>query len=85
MLEWNVDKAPMTQIIEGTWEELVRREDLRGRRLRVILLDNPTAPPASADAWIQRLRTWAAAHPPVPHPVDDSRDVIYGGTLDDPR
>jgi hypothetical protein len=41
----------------------------------------PAAPtgPANADDWSREWRAWAASHPPLPHPVDDSRESIYAG------
>jgi hypothetical protein len=78
------------QIIEATWEDLIRREDLRGRRLRVTVVDearsSQTEPTRNGEeAWVIRLREWADSHPRIDHFVDDSRDAIYGGTVDDPR
>ena len=80
------------QVIEATWEDLIRREDLRGRRLRVTVIDDNGAhspqlhsPRAGDDPWVARLREWAARQPAPSHFVDDSRDAIYGGTVDDPR
>jgi hypothetical protein len=77
-------------VIEGTWEDLVKRQDLRGRRLRVVVVEEGNAEQGVADqtdtnSWVIRLREWAEGHPAVNHFVDDSRDVIYGGTVDDPR
>jgi hypothetical protein len=73
------------QVIEGTWDELVRREDLRGRRLRVIVVDEVESPDPKGDDWVARVRQWSDGHAPVTHFVDDGREGIYGGTLDDPR
>ena len=73
------------QVIEGTWEDLVRRQDLRGRRLRVTVVDEGVPASTFADDWVRRLREWAESHPAVGHFVDDSREGIYGGTVDDPR
>ena len=37
------------QVIEGTWEEVVRRHDLRGSRVRVIVVDDAAACGEPAD------------------------------------
>ena len=29
----------MSEIIEGNWDDLANRQDLRGRRVRIIVLD----------------------------------------------
>lgn len=75
--------------IEGTWEDVVQRSDLRGRRVRVTVLDEPspqdTSAVRSAANWVAELRAWAESHPRTSHFVDDSRDSIYGGTVDEPR
>jgi hypothetical protein len=76
------------QTIEGTWEELLHRADLRGRRVRVTILG--TAEPKSSitageSAWLSELRAWVDSHPLVSRPVDDSREGIYSGTIDDMR
>ncbi len=84
------------RVIEGAWEDVVRRQDLQGHRVRVIVLDErngaattttTTSEPIhdAQDPWVKQLREWAANHPTVSHFVDDSREGIYGGTLDDPR
>lgn len=39
----------------------------------------------SDNPWVKALHEWADAHEPVSHFVDDSRERIYSGTLDDPR
>ena len=39
----------------------------------------------SYQEWSRRFREWAESHPPTGHFVDDSRDSIYSGTIDDPR
>ncbi len=67
------------QIIEGTWEDILRTQNLHGRRVRVIVMDNVEIAPAPDDDWIARLREWSAGHPPVGHFVDDSRESIYDG------
>ena len=72
------------RIIEGSWEEIVAREDLRGHRVRVTVLDE--APKEETrEEWLKRFDEWVACRGPVGHFVDDSRESIYSGTLDDPR
>jgi Arc/MetJ-type ribon-helix-helix transcriptional regulator len=39
----------------------------------------------SYEEWSRRFRNWVESHPPIGHFVDDSRDSIYSGTIDDPR
>jgi hypothetical protein len=74
----------MVRIIEGNWDDLVTRDDLRGLQVRITVLeDAPMKEPA--ETWLARLEAWAHSHKPVGHFVDDSRDSIYTGTLDDPR
>lgn len=73
----------MGEIIEGNWEDLTEREDLRGRRVRVIVLEEGGK--GREDPWLKSLQAWADSHAPVGHWVDDSRERIYSGTLDDPR
>ena len=70
----------MARVIQGRWEDLVSREDLRGHEVRVIVLDQKEDNP-----WIKSLLAWADSHGPVGHPIDDSRESIYSGTVDDPR
>lgn len=70
----------MAEMIEGVWEDLIARRDLSGRRVRVIILDEN-----QEDPWLKSLQGWADSHQPLGHPVDDSREGIYSGTVDDPR
>jgi hypothetical protein len=70
------------RVIEGVWDDLVDREDLRGRRVRVTVIDDETtsSPEQSvetAEKWVDRLRAWAASHRPIDRPADDDRDSIY--------
>jgi hypothetical protein len=51
----------------------------------VIVMDETTTTPTTDAEWLRRLRAWAAGRPKVAHVVDDSRDAIYGGAVDDPR
>lgn len=73
----------MAQSIEGRWDDLAKREDLRGRKVRVIILDDTGKP--EDDPWLRSFRAWANSHESVGHWVDDSRESIYSGTVDDPR
>jgi hypothetical protein len=68
-------------MIQGNWDDLVARQDLRGRRVRVTVIDEqlPDNP------WLKSLHAWADSHKPLGHLVDDSRESIYSGTVDDPR
>jgi hypothetical protein len=72
----------MVEIIEGTWEDLAKRDDLRGRRLRAVVLEEGGK--SSRDEWLKAFDAWVDSHAPVNHFVDDSRDSIYTGTVDDP-
>lgn len=72
-------------VIEGRWEDVIRRQDFLGRRVRVILLEESEPQRIAAAEWIRELRAWAHSHPTIAHFVDDSRESVYGGTLDDPR
>jgi len=71
----------MSEIIQGDWDDLVARHDLHGRKVRVIVLDEETP----ENPWLKSLFAWADSHKPLGHPVDDSRESIYTGTIDDPR
>jgi hypothetical protein len=73
------------RIIEGPWEEIVQRDDLRGHRVRVVVVDEPVRNQIERAQWISQLRAWANTRPAIHRIVDDSRESIYGGTLDDPR
>jgi hypothetical protein len=76
----------MSEIIQGEWDVLITRHDLRGRKVRVIVLDEQSEGEASRDdPWLKSLRAWADSHQPLGHPVDDCRESIYSGTADDPR
>jgi hypothetical protein len=69
------------EIIQGNWDDLVSRHDLHGRMVRVIVLDEDR----SDNPWLKSLLAWADSHKPIEHQIDDSRESIYSGTIDDPR
>ena len=71
----------MPEIIQGKWDDLVRSHALDGRTVRVVVLDQEQ----TDNPWLKSLRAWADSHHPVGHTVDDSRESIYSGTVDDPR
>ena len=73
----------MHEVIEGQWDELIVRQDLHGRRVRVVVLEPEKH--SEQDPWLKSLRAWADSHQPLGHLVDDSREGIYSGTVDDPR
>ena len=74
----------MAEVIEGKWEDVVAaRHDLRGRDVRVIVLEQDEKP--RGDEWLKAFEAWVDSHKPVNHFVDDSRESIYSGTVDDPR
>ncbi len=74
----------MAEIIEGKWEDLVaERHDLQGRDVRVIVFDKGER--SAERAWLKALHDWIDSHKPISHFVDDSRESIYSGTVDDPR
>ena len=78
----------MVRIIEGNWDELVKREDLRGRHVRVLVEEPGDAwklQRESPEEWLKLFHEWVHSHEPVDQFVDDSRDSIYSGTMDDPR
>jgi hypothetical protein len=82
--------SALPKVIEGTWDDVLRHSsELAGHRLRVTVLDehplhdHPAfdTSPAAVEAWVARLRKWAAERPPI-GPLDDSRDSIYADRLD---
>ena len=72
----------MAEIIEGKWEDLAGRPDLQGREVRVVVFKEGEK--GDEDPWLKSLRAWVDSHTPLGHVVDDSRESIYSGTLDDP-
>jgi len=78
------------EIIQGDWDDLVARHDLHGRKVRVIVLDEERGGGEAFgdNPWLKSLRAWADSHKSLGqggHLVDDSRESIYSGTIDDPR
>ncbi len=73
----------MAKVIEGKWEDLAGRQDLQGQMVRIVVLEQGEK--GERDPWLSSLQAWADSHEPSGHPVDDSRDGIYSGTVDDPR
>ncbi len=73
----------MAEIIEGKWEDLTGRQDLQGRRVRIVVLDEGEQ--GAEDPWLKSLRAWMDRHEALGQRVDDSRESIYSGTMDDPR
>jgi hypothetical protein len=73
----------MAEIIEGKWDDLAGRQDLHGRRVRIVVLEEGEK--GEGDPWLKSLRAWMTRHEGFGQWVDDSRESIYSGTLDDPR
>lgn len=73
----------MSEMIEGKWEDLAGRHDLRGRNVRIFLLREGEKP--EEDPWLKSLQAWVDSHKPVGQWADDSRESIYSGSIDDPR
>ena len=67
----------MATEMTGQWEDLVSRPELRGCRVKVTVIDQPSDKP-SADDWLQSLRQMAANGVRAARPADDSRESIYG-------
>ncbi|MDY0170578.1 MAG: hypothetical protein RBS80_28820 [Thermoguttaceae bacterium] len=62
----------------GQWDDLVSRPELRGCRVKVTVIDQPSDKPRTDD-WLLSLRQMAANGVRVGHPADDSRESIYEG------
>jgi hypothetical protein len=73
----------MAEVFEGKWEGLVARHDLRGREIRVFVFNEGEK--ATEDPWLKAFRDWVDSHSSLGHSVDDSRESIYSGTINDPR
>ncbi len=69
----------MAEIIEGKWEDLAGRQDLQGRKVRVVVLDERGN--GEEDPWLKSLRVWVDGHEPLGQWVDDSRESIYSGRV----
>jgi hypothetical protein len=71
-----------TDIVEGTWEEVLRYADkFNGHRLRVLIL--PDSNQASANERLAALNAWLTLPRPTVTPLlDDSRAVIYAQDQD---
>ena len=50
----------MAEIIEGKWEDLVARHDLRGRDVRVVVFNEGEK--ATEDPWLKALHEWVDSH-----------------------
>ena len=70
--------------VTGKWDDLVRRADLRGRRVRITVLDEPRKK-GPVDPWVEALEELGRTGSDGPADVDTSRDSIYAGTIDDTR
>jgi len=72
--------------IEGPWDQLIQRSDLRGHWVRITVLDEaPQQQAIDPDEQFKRIQEFEKSLPHITHFVDDSRESIYSGTLDDPR
>jgi hypothetical protein len=80
-----MDEDSQVQVLEGTWEEISQYgSELAGRRVRVVVLDEPAAPPDECDSteepigaerttdseeWRRKFDQWLAeAETVVPEP-----------------
>ena len=76
----------MVRVLEGTWEEVSRQIDLRGKHVQIVFNDQSasqvvireTAPAGSSKSWLDALQLWVESHEKLNHVVDDSRESIYG-------
>jgi DNA-binding HxlR family transcriptional regulator len=73
----------MPEIIQGNWDDLVARQDLHGRKVQVIVMEEERG--KQDNPWLKSLWAWADSHRPLQQLADDSRESIYSGTLNDPR
>jgi hypothetical protein len=62
--------------VTGRWEELVSRPEFRGHRVRITVLDRPSAA-LETDDWVESLRRMASNGVRIIRPADDSRESIY--------
>lgn len=80
------------QVFEGTLEEFAERfRGLRGKRLRLIVMESDEVPgepfykTATPEAWTAAFSEWAAGHPRNTPLLSDeaiSRESMYGERLD---
>ena len=71
--------------IIAQWDEIVGRQDLRGHRVKVIVMDATSLPQPTRDTWLDGLDRMVAGAVSTGNDVDTSRDRIYTGTIDDTR
>ena len=74
-------------VFEGTFEEMLKhRAELVGKTLRVIALDEPRLHAPALRTGKERSEAYlarAGKYRALGEKIDDNRDSIYGGTLDD--
>ncbi len=70
----------MSLEITGRWEELVARSEFRGRRVKIIVMDEPGGAMPPVDAWLESLREMARNGVRITRPADDSRESVYPET-----
>ena len=63
--------------VTGRWEELITRPELRGRRVKVTVLDEQAADVQPPNNWLESLRQMASNGVRITRPADDSRESIY--------
>jgi hypothetical protein len=73
----------MPEIIKGKWDELVTRQDLHGRQVQVIVMEEEGE--RQDNPWLRSLWAWADSHRALGRLADDSRESIYSGTVSDSR
>ncbi len=62
--------------VTGRWEELISRPELRGHRVKVTILDEPSRD-LQDGKWLEALRQMASKGVRIARPADDSRESIY--------
>jgi hypothetical protein len=79
-------KITFSEEMESKLRERAREEgkDVEGF-VRDVVEAKLGAGEANGDPWLAVLKAWAESHTPQGHLVDDSRESIYSGTVDDPR
>jgi len=73
----------LADIFEGRWEDLAGRQDLHGRWVRGVVLDEGEE--RAGDPWLKSLRAWMDSHEAIAGKAGDSRGSFYSGTSEDPR